>query len=167
MSCENVCRRFIFSRPENLRTAALLKTDLFCWCSVGFLHLCAFVINRGAIGKFCIETHVLQKADLLPTLYAPVVRSLKEHVWGFNFIRDANPQLAVLLVTDTFRRCFLKNFTFMHSDDFTRFCIHHCWLLHAAIKRFSIGLCVLLPPVPLCHFSTLVVWIPEKTIQRV
>ena len=80
-----------------------------------------FLSIETTIGRFSIEMLALQKADLLPTFSAPVVRSLKEHVWWFNFIRDADPQLAALLVTSTFWWYSLKNLTFMPSDDFTGF----------------------------------------------
>lgn len=39
-----------------------------------------FLLIETTIGRFSIEMLALQKADLLPTFSAPVVRSLKEHV---------------------------------------------------------------------------------------
>ena len=45
VTLKNVCKRFIFSRPEDLQSAALLNND-FCWSCMGFLHSSTFFINR-------------------------------------------------------------------------------------------------------------------------
>lgn len=115
-----------------------------------------FLSIETTIGRFSIEMFALQKAYLLPTFSASVVRSLKEHVWWFNFIRDADPQLAALLVTNTFWWYSLKNLTFMPSDDFTGLCI--------LLDSVRVSFLVELQPYCLLLYENLT--LPTDTSQR-
>ena len=75
-SLKNVCGESIFRRPMDLQSAALPKIDLFCWCSMGFLYLCALVIIRGSHREVfyrnacpttsCPTTHLLCTCGVCP-----------------------------------------------------------------------------------------------------
>ena len=87
---------------------------------------------KATIKRLSVETHVLKWGVLLSNLSAPVVCILEEYVWVLIFIRDAGPQFAALLVTDTFDKCSLENLTSIHSNDFTGSCVRP-WNLYAMI----------------------------------